>query len=95
MRDSGYDELFPHYTVIVFDGCNVAADDGLDECFKFLSAVGGTWLRRAGGVTYGWTSSGYRLLDGWIPFVGDHTVHFCGNVLKLYFGPGGRMVDPP
>jgi hypothetical protein len=92
MKDKGYDELFPSYTLIYFDGCNVAADD---EGTDFLIAVGGAWLRRAGGETFGWTNPGYGF--GGFPFIGGHTVHLrsTGNVVRVYFGPGGRMVNPP
>jgi hypothetical protein len=94
MKDSGYDALFPFYTLIYFDGCNVAAADGLDEGLNFLSAVGHAWLLRAGGQGFGWTSAGYASW-GSFPLIGGHTMHFTGNVVRLYFGPGGRMVNPP
>jgi hypothetical protein len=90
-----YDDLFPYYTFIYFDGCNVAADlYGHDVGVDFLISVGGALLRQAGGETFAWTNPGYGFGD--FPFIGGHTVHlpFTGNVVRVYFGLGGRMVNP-
>jgi hypothetical protein len=91
MRDKGYDQLFPFYTLIYFDGCEVA---GNDEGADFLIAVGGAWLRRAGGQVFGWTSPGYGFW-GKLPLIGGHTQHYTGNVVRVFFRPGGLMVNPP
>jgi hypothetical protein len=91
IKDMGYDVLFPYYTRIYFDGCNVGAEQGGTD---FLEAVGGTLLKRGGGEVYGWTSAGYGY-SSWIPFIGGHTVHFSGELKKLYFDPGGVKVSPP
>lgn len=87
----GYEGLFPLYTRIYFDGCNVAEGSlGTD----FLAAVGKLFLRRGGGEVIGWTSAGYGM-SGWIPFIGGHTVHFSGYAKTLYFRPGGVQYTPP
>ena len=83
--------MFPSFTKIYFDGCSVGADD---EGTEFLLAVGGTLLRSGGGVVSGYTSPGYGL-NGWAPFYAGHTIHVSGSLKVLYFGPGGRLVDPP
>ncbi len=83
--------LFPLYTRIYFDGCNVAEGSlGSD----FLDAVGSIFLRSGGGEVYGWTSYGYGM-SSWIPFIGGHTVHFSGDVKRAYFGVGGVKIIPP
>jgi len=87
----GYDALFPLYTRIYFDGCNVAEGSlGSD----FLDMVGKVFLRRGGGEVFGWTSAGYGM-SGWIPFIGGHTVHFSGQLKKVHFRPGGVQYTPP
>jgi hypothetical protein len=95
LKGRGYEALFPTYTKIYFDGCNVGADDdGTD----FLLAVGSTLLLRGGGVVAAFTNPGYGF-DGWAPFVGGHTLHyrspFSNSLKEAYFGPGGHLIDPP
>lgn len=87
----GYDALFPLYSRIYFDGCNVA-EGSLGT--GFLEMVGRVFLRRGGGEAFGWTSAGYGM-SGWIPFVGGHTIHFSGSLKKLHFRPGGVLYAPP
>jgi hypothetical protein len=85
------DALFPLYTRIYFDGCNVAEGS---SGIAFLEAVGSVFLRRGGGEVFGWTSYGYGMA-GWIPFIGGHTVHFSGQLRRLHFRPGGIRYTPP
>jgi len=94
IRKKGYDALFPIFTTIYFDGCNVGADtDGTE----FLQAVGGTLLRRAGGQTWAWTNSGWAIPNA-VPWIGAHTFHWPGvidsNMKVLYFAPGGNQIIP-
>jgi hypothetical protein len=86
-----YHTLFPQYTRIYFDGCNVA--DG-DLGTEFLQAVGAILLKTGGGEAFGYTSPGYGV-SGWVPFFGGHTLHFSGQLKKLYFKPGGIEFTPP
>lgn len=81
----GSEVMFPTWTRVYFDGCNVA--DG-DEGWVFLEAVGKALLKKAGGAAYGWTSAGIGL-PGWIPFIGGHTGHPFGDVRLVSFGAGG------
>jgi len=83
-----YHTLFPWYTRIYFDGCNVAVGSEGD---KFLTAAGNVFLRISGGETFGWTSYGYGY-SGWVPFIGGHTIHFTGEVKKFHFSPGGILI---
>src|SRR5262245_10767836 len=72
---AGYTGLFPTYTRIYFDGCNVAeGGDGTD----FLIAAGYVFLKVGGGETFGWVNVGHGL-PGWVPFWGGHTIHFGGS----------------
>jgi hypothetical protein len=87
----GFHRLFPHYTMIYFDGCNCAKGSLGDE---FLEAVGQIFLRNAGGEVRGWTSYGYGIT--WdVPFIGGHTIHFSGEAKTAYFRPGGVSYVPP
>ncbi len=86
-----YHKLFPFYTRIYFDGCNVAADPFGTQ---LLDAAGEVFLRLGGGEVFGWTSYGYGIT--WrIPFIGGHTIHFSGGVRKVFFGRGGVKLPPP
>lgn len=83
--------LFPCYTRMYFDGCNVAqGPDGI----QFLTIAGTIFLQARGGVTFGFTSGGLGL-PGWIPFIGGHTVHVADSLRQVLFGPGGIVIPPP
>lgn len=83
--------LFPRYTRMYFDGCNVAeGNDGI----QFLTIAGTIFLQASGGVTLGFTSGGLGL-PGWIPFIGGHTIHPTGELRQVLFGPGGVVLPPP
>jgi hypothetical protein len=86
-----YHTLFPMYTRIYFDGCNVA--DGTSGT-EFLQKVGKIFLKLGGGEAFGYTSPGYGI-SGWVPFFGGHTIHFSGQLKKLFFNPGGVQFTPP
>jgi hypothetical protein len=94
-----FHRLFPAYTRIYFDGCNVAADPfGWD----FLEAVGSIFLRLSGGEVFGHTDPGYGITFD-LPFIGGnpiggHTIHGSQTLRTVYFGPGGikvRQSAPP
>jgi hypothetical protein len=83
----GYEAVFPNYTRIYFDGCNVAAGSAGTQ---FLTLVGQIFCRRAGGEVFGFNNIG-RGFPGWVPFIGGHTLHLGGDLKKLYFDPGGIL----
>jgi hypothetical protein len=92
--DGNYDESFPTYSRIYFDGCDVAAG-GMGV--EFLRAAGRVFLKGMGGEVIGWTSFGLGL-PGCIPFVGGHTVHPAGHLVRVRFAPGdddGTVIDEP
>jgi hypothetical protein len=87
----GYDALFPVYTKIYFDGCNVGeGDEGTD----FMEAAGGCFLKRAGGEVKAFINPGYGM-SLWIPFLGGHTIHFHNGLKVFFFNAGGKRADPP
>jgi hypothetical protein len=84
-----YSPLFPTFTRIYFDGCNVAKGaDGTD----FLIAAGEAFLRAGGGDVFGWKNLGSGM-PGFLPFIGGHTIHFSlsgsDNFKRIRFFPGG------
>lgn len=84
-RDYGprnYHTLFPTFTRIYFDGCNVGYGGPGDS---FLNAVGQTFLKMGGGEAMAWTSPGY--VWGWLPFIGSHTRHWSGDLKTAVFTP--------
>lgn len=88
---SNLHRLFPAYTRMYFDGCNVAQGH---EGVQFLTIAGTIFLRARGGVTFGFTSGGLGL-PGWIPFIGGHTLHVADTLKQVLFGPGGVVLPPP
>jgi hypothetical protein len=89
IKNKGYEALFPLFTKIYFDGCNVGTGQKGDD---FLEAVGGTLLRKAGGITMAFENAGYAP-SAWIPFIGGHTLHLNDLSAKnFYFAPGGLRV---
>ena len=88
----GLHRLFPLYTRFYFDGCNVAEGSLGDG---FLDMVGRVFLRNVGGEVSGWTSPGYGMTSVLAPvFLWGHTVHFSGELKKVFFGPGGVKQAP-
>ena len=84
----GCEVMFPIFTRVYFDGCDVA--DG-DEGWNFLEAAGKALFKKGGGMTYGWTSLGFGL-PGWIPFIGGHTAHPWGDIRIVTFSPGAKVL---
>ena len=79
----GFDRLFPgQNTKIYFAGCNVAA--GTDG-WKFLEASVRTLSRNSGGVSIGWTSSGFD----WLP--SGHMKHLWGSTREAMHLGGGTL----
>ena len=69
---TGFDSIFPNFTRLYFDGCNVAeGGDGTE----FLRAAGYVFLKRGGGDVFGWTTLGMAV-PGHIPIFGGHTLHW-------------------
>lgn len=79
----GFERLFPgSHTKIYFGGCNVAA--GADG-WKFLEASVRTLCRGSGGVSMGWTSSGFD----WLP--SGHMKHFWGSTRQVMLVGGDSL----
>lgn len=74
-----YGQLFPLFTRMCFDGCNVAAGN---EGWAFLETAGQVFLPSFGGVAFGYAS--YGLAVPWY-----HTVHPGGDARYVTVGPGG------
>lgn len=87
----GYDVLFPTYTRIYFDGCNVAEGDSGKN---FLATSGSIFLRSGGGEVFAYESLG-TAMPSWVPFIAGHTVHFNAGFVSIQFSPGGTVFTPP
>lgn len=88
----GFHRLFPFYTRIYFDGCNVAEGSLGDD---FLDTVGSIFLRAGGGEVFGWTSPGYGMTSAFIlPFLAGRTIHVSGELKKVHFRAGGVKFKP-
>jgi hypothetical protein len=92
---NGYDALFPNYTRMYFDGCNVADDD---EGWKFLETAGKIFLPRGGGLTFGWTSKGFAVGSNLISILSGPVFtlthagkvwHPWGDARYVWITPGG------
>ena len=68
---NGYDALFPKFTRMHFAGCNVAEDE---VGWKFLETAGKVFLKRGGGLTFGWDSVGLGVGGNLIADVGAAVV---------------------
>jgi hypothetical protein len=84
-----FENLFPKFTRMYFDGCNVAdAEAGTN----FLLAVGYVFLSKGGGDAFGWKNLGFGM-PGLLPGIGGHTIHFGGSKntkrIRFYSGGGG------
>lgn len=53
-----YGRIFPSFTRVYFDGCNVAEGD---FGWLFLQEIAKALCGKGGGVVFGWTSKGYAL----------------------------------
>jgi hypothetical protein len=83
-----FSRLFPLYTRMYFNGCNVA-ENGAG--WNFLEAAGSIFLKAGGGEVFAHTSAGYAF-PGWVPVIGSHTVHFSGDTRYVEVGRGGTIV---
>ena len=78
-----FDGLFPgQHTRIYFSGCNVAAGAA---GWKFLEAAVRTLCRNSGGVSIGWTSSGFS----WFP--SGHSKHLWGSTREVMLVGGDAL----
>jgi hypothetical protein len=87
----GFESMFPSYTRIYFDGCNVAEGSRGEQ---FLTTAGEIFLRNGGGEVMGFRSLG-TAIPWWVPFIAGHTVHFNDGFVKIQFAPGGTVFTPP
>jgi hypothetical protein len=85
-----YSRLFPFYTRIYFDGCEVGRGKAGTE---FLRAVGNILLSMGGGETFAFEDGGAPIPGSWF-LIGGHTYHQT-PVKRLYFRPGGVEYFPP
>jgi hypothetical protein len=83
----GYEKLFPTYTRVYFDGCNVAEGDSGTQ---FLIAAGQVFTRLGGGEVFAFPDAGYGF-PGTLPFIGGHTIHLTGRLKTAYFLAGGIL----
>jgi hypothetical protein len=92
---TGYDALFPKYTRMYFAGCNVAEDEA---GWQFLETAGKTFLTRAGGLTFGWTSAGFAIGTNLVGLLSSPIYmlvnsgkvwHAWGDARYVWTGPGG------
>jgi hypothetical protein len=84
-----YGHIFPFFTRVYFDGCNVAEGD---FGWLFLQEIAKTFCRTGGGVVFGWTSKGYTL-NFWGHTAPHKWVHPLGAVRYVVAKPGGRIDD--
>lgn len=83
----GLDKIAGKNARIQFDGCNVAqGQDG----WTFLETAGRIFLQSGGGYAAGWTSLGTGI-NGWIPWIGGHTLHFSGGFRRVFFDINGKV----
>jgi hypothetical protein len=83
-----YASLFPGFTRVYFDGCNVAeGGEGTD----FLFAAGNVLLVGGGGDVLGWKNLGFGM-PGVFSSIGGHTLHLGGskNLKRIRFFPRGE-----
>jgi hypothetical protein len=80
---AGFDRLFPgQNTKIYFSGCNVAAGH---NGWKFLEASVRTLCWGGGGVSIGWTSTGFS----WFP--SGHAKHLTGSTREVMMVGGNSF----
>lgn len=83
-----YEQIFPQYTRVYFNGCNVAAEaSGLN----FMTSFAQIFLKTAGGQVFGHTSLGWVVpLYSWLT---GHVVHLSGETRTLFVAPGGGVTE--
>jgi ribosomal protein L35AE/L33A len=84
-----YETLFPGTSRLYFAGCDVA--DG-DEGWKFLEKTGQVFLKRGGGISYGWTSLGFAV-PSWFAISPGHAVHLWGDVRGVRITRDGQVAE--
>jgi hypothetical protein len=72
-----YRKLFPLWTRLYFNGCNVA-EGGDSLGWGFLETAGSIFLAGGGGQVFGHTSPGYAF-PGWVPLVGSDRAGHDGS----------------
>lgn len=87
---TGYERLFPTYSRIYFDGCNVAEGN---EGWTFLELVGKTFLKNSGGVVSGYIGKGigfwhHGIVHMPIPFINPDE-----GQRRVFFGAGGEIKE--
>ena len=94
-----YDALFPQFGRLYFSGCNVADED---EGWRFIETAGKVFFRRSGGITFGWTSTGFAigsnlfgLLSGPVFMLGNSgkVWHPWGDARYVWTMAGGNVVQ--
>ena len=83
-----YRRIFPSFTRVYFDGCNVAEGN---YGWLFLQEIAKA-LCGAGGVVFGWTSKGYAL-SAWGHTAPHKWFHPWGKVRYVVAKPGGVIDD--
>lgn len=84
-----YAKIFPGFTRIYFDGCNVAEGS---FGWLFLQEVAKSLLKAGGGMVFGWTSKGYTF--GIRGHTAPHKwVHLTGKIRYVVARPGGVIDD--
>jgi hypothetical protein len=82
-----YSGVFPFFTRVYFDGCNVAEGDA---GWLFLQEIAKSLCRIGGGVVFGWTSLGFSTRGFHWP---HKWVHPWGDVRYVVAAPGGAITD--
>jgi hypothetical protein len=83
----GYERLFPLWSRIYFNGCNIADDDG---GWDFLDAAGKIFLHLGGGETFAQTGRGTLL--PW-DYLNGHIHHFWSDTCYSRWFAGGVFLD--
>jgi hypothetical protein len=84
-----YSRIFPRFTRVYFDGCNVAEGD---FGWLFLQEIAKVFCRAGGGVVFGWTSKGYAL-SAWGHTAPHKWFHPSGKVRYVVAKTGGVIDD--
>lgn len=84
-----YGRIFPSFTRVYFDGCNVAEGD---FGWLFLQEIAKALCGKGGGVVFGWTSKGYAL-SVWGHTAPHKWFHPWGKVRYVVAKPGGFIDD--
>ena len=83
----GYESIFPHWSRIYFNGCNIADDD---KGWDLLDAAGQMFLRIGGGETF--ASTRFGSLYPW-DYLNGHIYHIASDTCYSRWFPGGVFRD--